>query len=297
MTTPNARSIGLLLVAIMAIASSAVLVRWAEAPAIALAFWRTLGGAVILAPRALAARNDRPKPLRSTELAILGAGVALALHFSTWLASLEMTSVAASVTLVSTAPIFVALIQWCFGGSRPTNRSWLVIGVTLLGIAIIAGGDIEIAASDELLGNGLALVGAAAMAVYLVLGGRVRSELSTAEYGATAYAAAAVALLPAALLTGTPLWGYDTQTWLIIGAMILGPQLAGHTVLNLLLERLGSLTVSLALLAEPIGASALTWLLLSEAPPLVAWIGSPVVLLGLALHLAWTPSQHQPVSG
>ncbi|MEZ5375664.1 MAG: DMT family transporter [Acidimicrobiales bacterium] len=289
MNLPDRRSLALLGVAIMAIASSAVLVRWAEAPAIALAFWRTLGGSLVLATRRRPA-DTRPRPSRATTLAIVGAGLALAVHFSSWLASLEMTSVAASVTLVSTAPIGVALLQWGAGGDRPDRRNWLVIAVTLLGVAVIAGGDIG-TSSDELAGDALALLGAVAMAVYLVLGGRARTELSTTDYGARAYAVAAAALLPTALVTRTPLWGYDAQTWLVIAAMILGPQLAGHTVLNLLLEQLGSLTVSLALLAEPIGASVLTWLLFAETPPLAAWIGAPIVLTGLALHLLWASGQ------
>lgn len=288
---PDRRSAALLVVAIMAIASSAVLVRWAEAPAIALAFWRTLGGAVLLAP---GARRDRTKPrspsIRTTTVAIVGAGIALAVHFSAWLASLEMTSVAASVTLVSTAPIVVALLQWAMGGPAPTQRSWFVLGLALVGVAVITGGDIG-TSGEELAGDALALVGAVAMAVYLVLGNRARAEWSTAAYGARAYAVAAAALLPTAIVTGTPLWGYDTQTWLVIAAMILGPQLAGHTVLNLLLERLGSLTVSLSLLAEPIGASVLTWLLLGEVPPTATWIGTPIVLTGLALHLRWASAQ------
>ncbi len=165
-----------------------------------------------------------------------------------------------------------------------------MIALTLVGVVVIAGGDLG-TSGDQLAGDGLALLGAAAMAIYLVLGSRARADLSTAAYGARAYAVAAAALLPTALLTGTPLWGYDAQTWLVIAAMILGPQLAGHTVLNLLLERLGSLTVSLALLAEPIGASLLTWALLGEAPPVAAFIGGPIVLLGLALHLVWATPQ------
>lgn len=290
MSTPDRRSMGLLGVAIMAIASSAVLVRWAEAPAISLAFWRTLGGAVVLSTRRRATATSPVRTSKTAALAVVGAGLALAVHFSSWLASLEMTSVAASVTLVSTAPIAVALLDWASGGARPSRRSWLVIGLTLLGVAIIAGGDIG-ASGDELAGDALALLGAAAMAIYLVLGGRARAELSTIDYGARAYAVAAAALLPTALITGTPLWGFDGQTWLVIAAMIVGPQLAGHTVLNLLLERLGSLTVSLALLAEPIGASLLTWLLLAEAPPAAAWVGAPLVLFGLGLHLMWASPQ------
>ncbi len=288
----TAPSYGLLGVAIMAIASSAILVRWAEAPAIALAFWRTLGGAALLAPGAARSRGrsrDRMGPLidRRAMVAIVGAGVALAVHFSAWLASLEMTSIAASVTLVSTVPIFVALIDWGVGGARPDRRHGVVIGVTVIGVGIIAGGDLG-AGGVELAGDALAILGAAAMAVYLVLGARVRMEVGTAAYASRAYASAALALLPVALVTDTPLWGYDGRTWLVIIAMILGPQLAGHTVLNLLLDRLGSLTVSLALLAEPVGASVLSWLLLAEAPPVGAWVGGPLVLGALLVHLRWS---------
>ncbi len=288
----NAPSYALLGVAIMAIASSAILVRWAEAPAIALAFWRTLGGAVLLGPGAARSRRRSrgragPAISRRAMVAIVGAGVALAVHFSAWLASLEMTSIAASVTLVSTVPIFVALIDWGVAGVRPAGRHWVVIGVTVVGAGIIAGGDLG-SGRDALVGDALAVLGAAAMAVYLVLGARVRVEVGTAAYAARAYASAALALLPVALVTGTPLWGYEGRTWLVIAAMVLGPQLAGHTVLNLLLDRLGSLTVSLSLLAEPVGASVLSWLLLDELPPAGAWVGAPLVLGALLVHLRWS---------
>lgn len=279
-------SVGLLAVAVLAISSSAVMVRWAEASAVALAFWRTVGGSIVLAP--FAARSASGSAVRHPWF-VLGAGVALAVHFASWLASLEMTSIAASVTLVSTAPLFVALLQWAFGGTRPPRRTWLAIAITIVGVGIITGGDRSIGSTgtsgEELAGNLLALLGAVSMAVYLVLGQRARAELGATDYAARTYAVAAVTLLPVALVTQASLLGFDSQTWLVILAMILGPQLAGHTVLNALLRRLGSLTVSLALLAEPVGASLLAWLFLDEAPPAVAWIGGPIVLAGLATHL------------
>ncbi len=267
-------TLSLVVVAVLAVSSSAVLVRWADAPAEALAFWRTAGGAILLAP---AAARSPTTPDRRAWWGIVVAGGALAVHFSTWLASLELTSVAASVTLVTTAPLMIA-VGAALVGRRPPRRTWLALAVAIAGVAVITLGGSEPgsgAGSDPALGNGLALVGAAAMAVYLVAGDRVRGGLTTAAYAARAYAVAAIGLAVYAPLAGIDLWGYDRRTWLAIAALIVGPQLAGHTVLNLLLERLGSVTVSTLLLAEPVGAGLLVWLLFAEVPPLAAWIGAP----------------------
>lgn len=239
---------GLLTVAVVSIASATILARWAAAPALALAFWRTLSGAVLLGSAAW--RSSRP--VGRQRLWLLLAGTALAVHFSTWLASLEFTSVAASVTLVATAPVWVVLILW-MAGRRPTAITVTALGITVLGAAVITGGGAA-AAPGHLGGDALALIGAVAMAGYLIVGQRLRSDLSTAAYAAPTYAIAATGLLVASLVTGTPLAGFDASTWLAIALMTIGPQLLGHTVLNSLLPRLGSVTVSLSLLTEPIGA-------------------------------------------
>ncbi|MEM9562920.1 MAG: DMT family transporter [Actinomycetota bacterium] len=292
------RTLPLVVVAVLAVSSSAVLVRWADAPAEALAFWRTAGGAVLLAPAAARAarRTGGGGPDRRQWVGIAVAGVALAVHFSTWLASLELTSVAASVTLVTTAPLLIA-IGWAAAGRRPPARTWLAIAVALVGVAIITLGDPSPSAGaappDPGLGNALALVGAGAMAVYLVAGDRVRSGLTTSAYAARAYAVAAVALAVYAAVAGIELGGYDRTTWLAIVGMIIGPQLAGHTVLNLLLARLGSVTVSTLLLAEPVGAGLLVWLLFGEVPPVAAFAGAPLVLGAVALQLR-TPATAAP---
>lgn len=275
------------IIAVVAVSSSAVLVRWADAPAEALAFWRTAGGALILAP---AARRSPGRPGRAQWMAIGVAGAALAVHFSTWLASLELTSVAASVTLVTTAPLMIA-IGAAVAGRRPPMRTWIAIAVAIVGVAVItlgtpsSEGATGPGPSDPTLGNALALVGAAAMALYLVAGDRVRTSLSTAAYAARAYAVAALALAGYAAVTGLALWGFDPRTWLAIAGMIVGPQLAGHTMLNLLLERLGSVTVSTLLLAETVGAGLLVWLLFGEVPPAAAWVGAPLVIGAVALQL------------
>ncbi|MCP3853208.1 MAG: DMT family transporter [Actinomycetia bacterium] len=272
--------------AILAISSSAVLVSWIGASALALSFWRTWGGAVLLAPAAWASGE---RPSRSTWVLLLASGGALAIHFSTWLASLRMTSVAASVTLVSTAPAFVAVYRH-LTGIRVPPRQWMAIGLALIGVVVITAGDAGAVGDsfdgEALRGDGWALVGGVAMAAYLLLGERLRQELSTPAYAARTYGVAAGALLITALASGVDLVGYDGRTWLAIGAMVVGPQLAGHTVLNHLLARVGSVTVSLSLLAEPVGAALLTGLVFAEVPPLAVWLGAPLVLAGLALVIS-----------
>ena len=268
-------------VAVLAVSSAAVLVRWARADPLALSFWRTAGGAVAVGG---AARRSPVRPRGGQWWWLAAAGAALGLHFATWLTSLEQTSVAASVTLVSAAPLVIA-VWLCVSGRPPSRRTWCSIALALAGVVTIMAGDAG-GGRQALTGDGLALVGAVMMAAYLTIGNRLRVGLPTAVYSGWTYAFAALGLGPVALAAGVPLVGFDARTWLVIGAIIAGPQLAGHTLLNQLLHELGSVTVSLALLVEPFGASLLVWLLFGEVPPLAVALGAPLVIAGLALQLA-----------
>ncbi len=272
--------IGLLLVAVCSISSSAVLVRYAAASSVALAFWRCLGGSLILSVGAVRSGTSMVSLGTSAHLIVV-AGIALGLHFATWLASLEMTSTAASVTLVSTAPIFVVLGNRLMG-RRSTRQMVIAVGVAVSGAFVVTGGDL-ITDLGSFEGDLMALAGAVFMAVYLIVGQHLRTRIGTAGYAAAVYAVAALTMLPIAVVGDIALVGFDRTTWLAIAAMILGPQLGGHTVLNLLLGRIGSVLVSLSLLAEPIVASLATWMIFDEVPPATAWWGSPIVLVGLAM--------------
>ncbi len=274
-------------IAVVSIASSAVLVEVAAASAVALAFWRCLGGALLLAPAA-ARSGISLAQLRRCQVPLLLGGLSLGLHFATWLASLERTSTAASVTLVTTAPVFVVAGTW-LTGRRPSSRTLVAVAIAVVGAVVLTGGDL-IRNPGSVDGDLLALTGAVCMAVYLLVGDRLRSDLGTASYAAPVYAIAAAALIPIAFVGGVALTGFDSHTWLAVGAMIIGPQIGGHTVLNHLLGRIGSVLVSMILLAEPIVASLLTWIFFGEVPPSTAWIGAPIVLLGMGLAITATQS-------
>jgi len=194
-----------------------------------------------------------------------------------------MTSVAASVTLVTTTPLMIAAFMG-FVGAPPRRRTWIAIGLALAGTVIISGADASVG-GKVLAGDMLALMGAVMMAVYLIAGERLRSSMPTSVYAGAAYAIAALTLTPVIIGFDLALFGYDSTTWLAIGAMIIGPQLAGHTVLNLLLKELGPVTVALALPAEPVGAGLLVAIFLGQFPPLAAVVGAPLVIGGVIIHL------------
>jgi drug/metabolite transporter (DMT)-like permease len=267
-------------VGIAAISFSPILVRVAALPALALAFWRCFAGAALLAPFA---RRPAGKLGRVEVVRLLAAGGFLAVHFSLWNASLALTSVAASTTLVSCSPLFVGLGGRLLG-EPPGRRAWLGIALAIAGAAAIGLGDARIDVGGRaLLGDALAFAGSAAMAGYLLLGRAARRRLPVATYAASVYGVAAAVLLPACLLTGSALLGYRAGSWLALAAIVAGPQLLGHTVFNALLARVSATVVAVAILTEPVGATALAWLLLDELPAATFWLGAPLVLAGVWL--------------
>jgi drug/metabolite transporter (DMT)-like permease len=274
-----------MVVGVVAISTSPVLIRLAAVPALALAFWRCLAGAAVLAPFA---RRGRAGGLARGDLArLVVAGVFLAAHFALWNASLALTSVAAATTLVSCTPLFVG-IGARFLGEAPGRRTWAgivlaTVGAVVIGVSDAVAGPVAgagAAGASGLLGDALAFAGAAAVAVYLLIGRVVRRRLPVSTYAASVYGTAAAVLLPACLLTGSSLGGYPAGSWLAVAGVVVGPQLLGHTVFNSLLTSVSATVVSVVLLLEPVGATALAWLLFGELPAAGFWVGAPLVLAG-----------------
>lgn len=269
-------------VGVVAVSSSAILIRLADAPALAIAFWRCALGVAFLLPLAVYRRERLPRgrPLG----VLLASGAVLGIHFGLWITSLEYTSVAASVTLVCTVPVFVALFGYLALGEKTSMVSLAGIFVAIAGSALIAGdGSVGSAA---LFGNALAVGGAVTVAAHFVIGRSSRTGgMGVLPYSIVVYGAAAAILLPAALLTDSALWAYSKETWFWLFAITVGPQIFGHTVLNWSLGYVEAAIVSGAILAEPVVAAVLAWLILSESPGLPTVIGGPIVLLGLFLLL------------
>jgi drug/metabolite transporter (DMT)-like permease len=281
------RDAGLLVVAMAAVSTSAPLVREAAVPALAIAFWRNALAAGGLVPLALRRRQrSAPAGGRVVVLAVL-AGVLLGAHFATWISSLSYTTVASSVALVSTQPVWAA----CLGrltGERLDLQAWGGIALAVAGVIAAAGADLGVS-GRALRGDVLALVGGMLAAAYVSLGAVCRRRLSTTDYTAACYTVAAVTVLVAAAVGNQHIVGFGLRAWLCIVAITVGPQLLGHSVFNRLLKTVGPTVVSVAVLAEVVGASLLAAWWFGERPPwgvapAAACIGGGVALVVRGRH-------------
>lgn len=266
----------LLAVGVLGASVSAIFIVYADtAEPMAISFWRCAAGAAVLAP--FASRSLRALEPRQLGLPAI-AGLFLAAHFATWITSLELTTVAASVLLVTSSPAFVALMAWWLLRERLRSIAWLGIVLTVVGAGLVAGGDLSGARFE---GNLLALAGAVTVGVYMLVGQISRRELGILEYSVITYSVAACLLLPVSLLMGHELWGYDSQTWWALVGLLIGPQLLGHTVLNYVLKDLGATTVAVAVMAEPLIAAILAYFLFGQVPTFLIYPGGAAIMTGI----------------
>jgi drug/metabolite transporter (DMT)-like permease len=249
---------------------------------LAIAFWRNGLGTLALAPTALTGRRRELRALPRRDLAVMaGAGLALAVHFATWVTSLTLTSVASSTALVCLQLAWVVAWQ----RSRGTRIDRLV----LVGLVVAFGGALVVSGVDltvsrrALTGDLLALVGGVGAAAYMVIGAHVRRAASTTAYTFVCYGSCAGLLLVACLVSGQDLVGFPPRQWLLLVTVTITAQLLGHSVFNHLLAVTGPLVVSLALLLEVPGAALVAAVFLRQRPPAGVLLGLAVILSGMAL--------------
>ncbi len=275
-----------LCLAVVLVSFGAVLVRLAAAPPLAVACYRVGFAALVLLPfAAAAARRSWPSLAPGQGWLLLGSGLALALHFATWIASLSFTSIASSVLLVNTAPLFALVFSWLFLRERVPSLVAVAIPIALLGAALIALADWQ-GSPGSLRGNLLAVAGAVSVAAYQVIGRGLRAALPLNAYILGVWATAAACLALGAAGFGVPLAGYGGKTWLALVALALVPTIGGHGLVNKSLRSFPAPTVGLFLLGEPLGASLLAFLLFREVPGPWTLVGGAVVLGALVLVLA-----------
>lgn len=273
---------------VLAIATSAILVRLsmqatgASGPgfSLVLAASRLTLAAIVLLPN-WHRHNPSPTALRYA----LTAGVALAVHFATWITSLSYTTIAASTTIVTTNPVWIAVLSWVWYGEKPSPQTGLGISIALAGgLAIGLGGAGTSPDAAPLLGNSLALLGAWAASLYFLLGREAQQQgLSISGYATIAYSTAAIVLLPLPLLVGTRYTGYPLETYGYIALMALLPQLIGHTSLNWAVRWVSPTLVALVVLFEPVASSLFGYVLFGELPGLPVLGGGLLLLIGVAI--------------
>ena len=248
--------------------------------------------AVLLAPFVVRAAQRGRLSRRVLVHAIL-AGLAYAVHFGAWVTSLGLTTVAASVTIVTATPLLLGVVALLTGRDRPDRRHWLAIGLALAGLSIIGGHDGAFG-SAALLGDGLAGLGAAAMACYLLVGRRLGDTMDVWAYSGIATAVGSAALFGFGALRGVPLGPASNEALLYLVLAALVPQLVGHGLLTWSLRHARPTVVGIATVGEPVGATFLTWAWLGERVPAVVAVGCATVLVAViaAVREPGRPKRH-----
>lgn len=287
-----------LFLGILAVSTASLFIRYAQ-PAVStltIAAGRLVIATLVLAPLALTRHRAALARLTTRELRLAAlAGVFLAAHFTLWIASLQRTTVASSVVLVTTTPLWVGLLSPLVLREPLTRRLALGIVLALAGGIIVGLGDAGGAhaatgsAGRALPGDLMALAGAWMMAGYLMVGRRLRAGLTLVPYVFVVYGMAAVVLTIAMAATGRSLFGLAPQTYLWLALLALVPQLLGHSSFNWALRYLPASFVAIALLGEPVGSTALAYGLLHEVPTSLKLAGAALILAGIAVAALSAP--------
>ena len=297
-TSQRSQPIIATLAGIIFVSTASIFIRFAQAEAssITIAAARLLVASVVLVPIAVTRYRHEWLQLNCKEI-MKGflSGLFLALHFAAWITSLQLTSVASSVVLVTTTPLWVAILSPLVL-REPIRRSVLIgLVISMSGGVVVGLGNacdfsqgtlncqVQIFSGDTMLGNFLALFGAWMAAGYMIMGRQLRKKMNTISYTALVYGVAALILLVVVLIRTEPVLSYSGETYLWLLAIGVFPQLLGHSLFNWALKYLSAAYVSLTLLGEPIGTIILAMIILKESPTPIEGVGAVVIMIGIVI--------------
>lgn len=270
-------------IGVLAVSTASIFIKLCDAPALIIATYRMVFASLILLPYAVYKRTGRTWGREDIGWLIL-SGFFLSLHFAFWIASLQYTSVASSVVLVSTHPIFVGIGSRLF--LRERMGFYLVLGIVLsvLGSALISYGDMALS-EKALMGDGLAVLGAMTASGYFLVGRKMRKSQDLFSYILPVYSTAGLALIGFSLAFQEPFFGYSPTTYFYLILLALVPQLIGHTTFNWALRYLPASMVAITILGEPVGSTILAYFILGEG--LTSWkvVGGILILAGILVAL------------
>jgi drug/metabolite transporter (DMT)-like permease len=225
---------------------------------------------------------------RTVLLRAIACGALYALHFGTWVTSLTMTSVASSVTLVTATPLLLALLSFATRRDQPQLRHWISIGLAAIGLLLIGWADLSLS-REALAGDGLALAGALAMALYFLIARSLGPELDVLAFSGLTTFFGAIFLFAVALAIGVPIELASRESFLWVALAALIPQLIGHNLLTWTLRHATPTAVGIATVGEPVGATFLAWIWLDEALSAPIAIGCAITLVAVLVTVATVP--------
>ncbi len=265
-------------VAVLSVSFASIFIRWSDAPPVVIAAYRMLFASLMLLPFAVIHREAQFKYLdRKTLSWLLVVGLILALHFATWITSLGMTSVASSTVLVTAHPLLVGAVSILL---FKESGKWTAIGVTVgfSGVVFISVFSLQDGSWD---GNLLALIGGVFAGIYILAGRVLRKKVNLIAYAFIIYLSAAAFLFLACLILNQPIWPYPVEEFVLFLLLAGVSTILGHTVYNWSLRYVTAPFVSASLLGEPILASVLAAIILSELPSPYIYLGGALILLGV----------------
>jgi drug/metabolite transporter (DMT)-like permease len=273
----------ILLPAVLAVSWAAILIRACQAPSTAIAFYRMFFAALILLPFALTLFRKNFSDFDSKTFSItLLSGFFLGWHFFFWIASLDLTSIASSVVLVTTQPLFVAIFASIFLKERVGARGVLSIFMAIIGTILIAGFDFSLQI-EYLWGDLLALLGAIMAGSYLFLGRVVRPKVGVFPYIFTVYTVAAITLGIILIFSGDIGQTYRGIDYFYFILLAAGPTLIGHSLYNYTLKHVKAHKVGVSIVAEPVLASIWAIFIFREYPNIGTIIGGAIIIAALIL--------------
>ncbi len=273
----------LLFIGILAISTASIFIKLCDASALTIAAYRMVISSLVLLPFAI--HQKVWKGWSRDELGwLILSGILLVLHFVTWIASLRYTSVASSVVLVTTQPIFVGIGEWLLMKERMKSR--LILGIALCGIGsgLIGYGDMT-HSQGSLFGDVLAVLGAITASGYFLVGRKMRKKRDLISYIFPVYSTAGLLLVILVLLFQKPFFGYSSSTYLYLVLLAIVPQLIGHTTFNWALKYLSASLVVITILGEPVGSTILAYFILAEGLTVWKVLGGISIFCGILIAL------------
>ncbi len=265
---------------------SSIIIRFSEAPALVISAYRMLFTSLMLLIPVMMNSREEFKKISVKEYGLCTAsGIFLALHFASWISSIKMTTVANSTILVSCSPIFVALANYFVTKEKLNRKMTAGILMSLAGTIIIAMGSWGETASNAMLGNTLAFLGAVFVAGYLVIGGVARKNISAGIYVFIVYSVSALVLFVMCFASKTPIYPYSPKEFMLFAALAFFCSIFGHTVYNYMVKYVSSTLISVSTLCEPIFASIMAMLIFREIPSIYTLVGGIIIIAGIFYYL------------
>ncbi len=272
---------------------SSIIIRFSEAPALAMAAYRMMFTIMMLTVPVFMNRSELKTLNKKSCLLCILSGVFLAFHYAFWMQSIQMTTIANSTVLVSSSPIFVAVFNYFILNEKFNKRMIFGIAASIIGTIIIAMGSSGGTQNSMMLGNFFAFLGAIFVAGYLIIGGIVRKSVSAGVYVFVVYSVSAIILFSMNFITGTPLYPYAPKEFMLFFLLAFCSSILGHTVYNYLVKYYSSTLISVSTLSEPIYASILAMIIFKEIPSIHTVIGGIIAIAGIYCYLITQNNAHE----